>query len=95
MHIVYIIYSTSAQKFYIGETGDINERLEKHNSGIYNNAYTAQACDWEIQTVLECENRTIALKIEKHIKSMKSKVYINNLLKYQELKDELIARFSS
>jgi putative endonuclease len=95
MHYVYIIFSESVQKFYIGETEDITERLVKHNSGAYKNAFTSQACDWEIQTVIACENRTIALKIEKHIKSMKSKVYVNNLTKHEELRERLISRFSN
>ena len=95
MRFVYIIFSESAQKFYIGETGDINERLVKHNGGVYKNAFTAKARDWEIQTVIACENRTVALKIEKHIKSMKSKVYIENLTKYPELREKLISRFNN
>jgi putative endonuclease len=94
MHCVYIIFSKSAQKFYVGETQDFNERLVKHNSGINKNAFTAQACDWEIQTLIACKNRKMALKIEKHIKGMKSKVYINNLINHEELREKLIARFS-
>ncbi len=31
MYTVYIIYSSKIDKFYIGYTGDINDRLLKHN----------------------------------------------------------------
>ena len=95
MHFVYIIFSESAQKFYIGETENITERLMKHNSGVYTNAFTSQANDWAIQTTIECEGRAVALKIEKHIKSMKSIVYIENLTKYPELREKLITRFNN
>jgi len=95
MHYVYIIFSKTAQKFYIGETVDISERLDKHNTGAYANAFTSEASDWQIQIVIECQNRTIALKIEKYIKNMKSKVYINNLIKHEALREKLIGRFSS
>ena len=94
MHYVYIIFIESARKFYIGETDNITERLIKHNSGVYSNAFTSQANDWNINAFLECENRTIALKIEKHIKSMKSKAYLENLGKYPELREKLITRFN-
>jgi len=93
MHYVYIIFSSSAHKFYIGETLNITERLEKHNSGAYANAFTSQTNDWTIQATIECQNRTQALQIEKHIKSMKSKVYIENVIKYSEMRDKLINRF--
>ncbi|MFZ5551579.1 MAG: GIY-YIG nuclease family protein, partial [Bacteroidota bacterium] len=29
-YTVYILYSKSAQKFYVGHTNDINERLIRH-----------------------------------------------------------------
>jgi putative endonuclease len=94
MHCVYIIFSESTQKFYIGETENITKRLIKHNAGVYSKAFTTQANDWTIKTILECENRTVALKMEKYIKSMKSKVYIENLAKYPELREKLITRFN-
>lgn len=94
IHYVYVLFSESTQKFYVGETINIDERLLKHNSGAYSHAFTSQANDWTIQTAIECKNRVIALKIEKHIKSMKSKMYLKNLIKYDELREKLITRFS-
>jgi putative endonuclease len=95
MHYVYIIFSNSAQKFYVGETQNITERLEKHNSRSYSNAFTSQANDWTIEATIACENRTQALLVENHIKSMKSKVYLENLIKYPEMREKLISRFKA
>ncbi|MFM2227624.1 MAG: hypothetical protein RL664_967 [Bacteroidota bacterium] len=82
MHYVYIIFSNSAQKFYVGETQNIDS-----------NAFTSQANDWTIEATIACENRTQALLVENHIKSMKSKVYLENLIKYTEMREKLISRF--
>ncbi len=35
MNCVYIIYSESLDKYYIGEAIDLEERIEQHNSGFY------------------------------------------------------------
>jgi putative endonuclease len=41
MATVYIIFSESIKKFYIGYTNDtVQIRLEKHNSEYYDNKYT-------------------------------------------------------
>jgi len=42
---------------------------------------------------MECENKTQALAIEKHIKSMKSKIYIENLKKYPEMVTKLLIKY--
>ena len=55
------------------------ERLNKHNSGFYKEAYTRFATDWELYLLIECSTVSQALCVEKHIKKMKSKVYIMNL----------------
>ena len=31
MYYIYILYSVPADKFYIGQTGDVQKRLEEHN----------------------------------------------------------------
>ena len=93
MHTVYIIYSPSIDKYYIGETVDAQGRLERHNSKHYEQSYTRQADDWSLKLVLYCEDILHAKRIEKHIKSMKSRVYIENLISYSEMQHKLISRF--
>jgi putative endonuclease len=85
MYCVYIIRSVSLEKFYIGETKDLEERIFQHNSGFYNSAFSRKAKDWKLYFVLECNSRTQARKIEAHIKNMKSKKYIQNLKEYPEI----------
>jgi putative endonuclease len=80
-HFVYILFSKSLSKFYVGESSLPDERIKEHNNGKYGKSFTKQVNDWEIYLLIELENRNQALKIEKKIKSMKSSKYIENLKK--------------
>ena len=90
----YILYSVESDRYYIGETDDLEERLSRHKSGFFRQSYTARSGDWEVFLALPCINRVHARKVEKHIKSMKSREYIKNLKKYPELRSKLLKRFS-
>ena len=46
-YTVYILYSTSKDRFYVGHTGDdLNERLRKHNTN--HKGFTGKLGDWRI-----------------------------------------------
>ena len=47
--------------------------------------FTAKAKDWELFLKIKCDSKRQGLKIEQHIKKMKSKVYIENLQRYPEI----------
>jgi len=97
MIVCYILYNLSADKYYIGFTQEsVIERLEKHNSGFYDKSYTAGISgDWEIYLLIECASVSQALKIEKHIKAMKSIKYIQNLKVYPEIIEKLKDKYKS
>ena len=57
MHYLYILYSDSSQKFYIGETNDLESRIEKHQKHFYSNSFTKIAEDWKIVLTLDCIER--------------------------------------
>jgi hypothetical protein len=46
--------------------------------------YTPFQQAWVLFLEITCESKTQGLAIEKHIKKMKSRVYIENLIKYPE-----------
>ena len=94
MHFVYIIKSDIKNNFYIGETYDIKQRLNYHNSIELNNNSTRKGIPWKIYHIIECKNRTVARKIETHIKAMKSRKYIENLIKYPEISQRLVNKYS-
>ena len=70
---VYILYSKILNKFYIGQTHDLNERIFMHIEKQFEDSFTAKANDWELFHSITCKSRTQAMKIESHIKKMKSR----------------------
>jgi len=77
-YIVYIIYSAKLDRYYIGYSEDVEERLLQHNSGL--STYTAKANDWELKYTQHFDSRTEAMKRETEIKKKKSRKYIEWLI---------------
>jgi putative endonuclease len=84
MHFVYIIHSPRFDKYYVGETSMVQGRIEQHITGKYKSASTFFTNDWELHLEIELDSRTEALVIEKYIKSMKSKKFIQRLVTEKE-----------
>ena len=78
MFFVYIIYSASADRYYIGQTDNLADRLRHHLEGI--SPYTSTAKDWVLVYKEEFPSRTDAIKRENEIKRKKSRKYIEWLL---------------
>jgi putative endonuclease len=67
MHYVYLIRSIkNPNKTYVGYTTNLEERLNKHNSG--GSVYTSSDRPWKLITYLCFDNKTKALDFEKYIK---------------------------
>ena len=84
-YCVYILYSHKLDKFYTGTTNDFSKRLAEHNSGIHLTSFSRKGMPWEFYLIIEDLESSQALKIEAHIKKMKSKKYIKNLAKYPKM----------
>ena len=80
MHHLYILYSKSTTKYYIGETHNIEERILKHNQHSYSGSYTKIANDWEIVLLFNSSNKEEATFLEKFIKKMKSRIFIEKII---------------
>ena len=91
-HFVYILHSVKLNRFYIGSTSDYDVRIQFHIHAPPHK-FTANAKDWLLYLKIVCTTRKQALLIEGHIKSMKSKVYIENLKKYPEMVEKLLFRY--
>src|SRR5437868_2717648 len=76
MHFVYIIKSDLTGHYYIGETPNCAVRLEFHNDPIKNTNTTKLGIPWAAFWSLPVRDKSIARKIEAHIKRMKSRKYI-------------------
>ena len=74
MYYTYILMSESTGKLYIGQTNNLEARVERHNIG--KNFSTKNRGPWRLIFSREFESRKEALKFEKYLKSLKNKEYI-------------------
>ncbi len=92
----YIIYSKNLNKFYIGITSEgILKRLEKHNNHNYGSHFTSKADDWEIAIDIPCDSASMARRMEIYIKKMKSRIFIQKLIKDSSECEKLIEKIKS
>ena len=78
MFYLYILYSPSRDKYYIGYTSDVQERVIEHNSGATN--YTRSGKPWNLVYKEEFDLKLDAIKRELEIKRKKSRKYIEYLI---------------
>ena len=79
---VYILYSKKLDRLYSGSCFDFRFQFEDHLHKVYRRSFTSNSDDWQLFLLLENLSYAQARSIEKHIKKMRSKVYIPNLVKY-------------
>jgi putative endonuclease len=91
---VYILYSKKLGRFYTGSCLDFQFRFEDHLHKPYRRSFTSNSDDWQLFLLLENLSYHQARSIEKHIKKMKSKIYIQNLVKYSDLIVKLKKRYA-
>ena len=79
MFSVYIIYSNSLDRYYVGHSSDVCVRLNQHNGGY--SKYISKASDWELRYTEQFPSREEAHKRELEIKRKKSRKYIEWLVR--------------
>ncbi|KMQ49762.1 Excinuclease ABC, C subunit, N-terminal [Chitinispirillum alkaliphilum] len=82
MYTVYILYSETAHKYYIGHTVNLPARLQNHNSSEKTNGkFTRKNGPWKIVYTEEgFASRSLAMQREKTIKSWKSRKKIDDFI---------------
>lgn len=75
---LYIIQSQKNNKFYIGQTKNIDDRLKRHNNG--ESLSTKPGIPWKIIHLEKFKTRSEAIKREKYLKSLKNKDYLQKLI---------------
>jgi putative endonuclease len=75
----YILYSTDADKYYIGHTTEpMQERLRKHLSD--HDGFTAKYKDWIVVYTEEYATKELAYHRERQVKAWKSRKKIAQLI---------------
>jgi len=93
-HFVYILFSEQTDKYYIGQTEDIGNRLLEHNSHSYKDSFTKIGSDWKLKTSLICDSKRQAIKIETHIKKNKSRKYVEDFIRFPSIGEKLLEKYS-
>jgi putative endonuclease len=78
MFHVYILLSKTTNKFYIGSTGNLDDRLTRHNNG--RSKSTKTGMPWTIVYTEVFQTRSEAMIRETEIKSWKSHTRISQLI---------------
>lgn len=75
---VYILYSEKLDKYYIGVTENVEERLRKHLCN--HKGFTGKAADWSIVFTEHHPEKAAALKRERQLKGWKNRQRIEQLI---------------
>ena len=79
MPFTYILFSEKLNKYYIGACIDLERRLYEHNIG--HSKFTSLGIPWKIVYTEEYGTLVLAKKRESQIKKMKSRKYIEDLIR--------------
>jgi putative endonuclease len=90
MAYVYILYSPKIDKYYIGSCLNLEERLLEHSGEKYKDSFTQRADDWKLFFCIENIGYKQSRLIEKHIKKMKSRKYLENLRRFEDISLNLL-----
>ncbi|MDI9363696.1 MAG: GIY-YIG nuclease family protein [Flavobacterium sp.] len=78
MFYMYILFSKTLNKYYVGSTCNIEHRLLQHNSK--HKGFTGTTNDWQLVYTEEFATKSEVLKREKEIKNWKSRRRIEQLI---------------
>ena len=78
MYSIYILYSEKCDRYYIGYSADVAERLERHNKGMV--AATRNCRPYQIKATKEFNTELEARKEEIRLKKQKSRKYLEWLI---------------
>ncbi|MBI1780150.1 MAG: GIY-YIG nuclease family protein [Sphingobacteriales bacterium] len=79
MYFVYVLYSPSYHKIYIGFTADLEQRLKSHNE-LGKKGWTIKFRPWDLLHTEAFEDKHSAMKREKELKTAKGREFIWSLV---------------
>lgn len=78
-YYIYILESEKTpNRFYVGFTENIENRLKSHNQG--NNPHTAKDRPWRVKTAIAFTDRKKALSFETYLKSPSGRAFAKKRL---------------
>lgn len=74
MYYVYMLYSAIVDRYYVGQTSNLEERLKRHNQG--RSKYTKSGIPWKLVYKESFETRSDAMSREMKLKQSKSREHL-------------------
>lgn len=71
------LYSEIRQRYYVGQTNEINQRLERHNHGKVRS--TKSGVPWQLIKTFEVNDRAEAMRLEAKIKGRGIKRFLKEI----------------
>ncbi len=81
MFFVYVIYSDTIGRKYIGQTEDLERRINEHNNGLLG-VYTKNKGPWRLVYFEQYQTRSEAMKREKELKTGKGRDFLKTTIGY-------------
>ena len=78
MYFTYVLYSPQHDRVYVGQTGDLKQRIAKHNDGFVRSTIAYRP--WRLIHYEVFTARADAMKREKELKTHKGRDYIRELI---------------
>ena len=78
MYYVYILKSINFDETYVGQTNNLKNRIDDHNSG--KSKHTSKYKPWDIVGYYAFSNKQKALNFEKYLKTSSGKAFMKKRL---------------
>lgn len=99
---IYILFSEKADKYYVGQTSDLQKRVRDHNHPTINSKYTAKYIPWKLCfSAYVSEERGDAIRVEQFIKKQKSRLFLQKIIQsgsdpsfFQNMTENVLCRKS-
>ncbi len=78
-YYLYILYSSSIDRYYVGTSHDPHMRVKYHNS--FPRGYTRRGRPWKLVYIKEFASRSIARKWEEWLKQQKNRVLLEKIVR--------------
>jgi putative endonuclease len=81
-YFVYILFSAGHDKYYIGQTNNLEGRLDRHNKGMEN--FTAKYLPWTMIWHTSKPDRSSAMILERKLKNLSRQRLVAFIHKYSK-----------
>jgi putative endonuclease len=78
MFFVYILEAEKSKRYYIGQTENLQERVNRHNEG--KNLSTKAYIPWNLKWWKSYDTRSEAIKVEKRLKGIKKRTRLEKVV---------------